>query len=242
LPLKIDKWDSSFFKVPVARLSLDKPVRQLAGKLSDLLDSAREGKVRFMVLKLAGPAIRQTGTVLEAGFKERGSTVDHILKNASSSEKTRSSEVKIKMFKPEDTKAVKNIANDAFRLSYLYRCGFGTTQDIDRYHVVWIKNIMKDRNSKIFVAKKDGRVVGFSAVKVDPAAKSGRIILIAVHKKYRGMGIGDMLTQRCIEWGRKNLKKMFVKSQASNKKALSLYKKSGFKVISRDKVFCKKFR
>lgn len=52
-------------------------------------------------------------------------------------------------------------------------------------------------------------------------------ISIAVGKKYQGMGMGSILLQECLS---KN-KTYFLEVFKTNKKAISLYKKCGFKKI-----------
>jgi ribosomal protein S18 acetylase RimI-like enzyme len=242
LSLKLDNWDTSFFGSRIARLNLCRK-RKTAGlsrELSDLVDRAREKKVRFLVAKLNSPAHLYEKKMTKAGFARCGESVDLVYRYTKRKEGKPSGDVKVRSFAPKDARAVRDIASDAFRLSYLYKCGFAGKEKIDRYHVEWVNNLIKGSSSRVFVAEKGRKVVGFSAINVDRDKGSGRIILIAVHKKFRGLGIGNALTRKCIEWGRGRLGKMFVKTQKDNRKALLLYKKHGFTPRGHEKIFCKR--
>ncbi|MGB3082310.1 MAG: GNAT family N-acetyltransferase, partial [Candidatus Omnitrophota bacterium] len=208
--------------------------------LSDLVSRAREKKVRFLVAKLNRPAHLYEKNMTRAGFARCGESVDLVYRYTKRNEGKLPENIKVRSFAPKDARAVRDIASDAFRLSYLYKCGFAGRDEVDRYHVEWVNNLTKGKDSRVFVAEKGRKVVGFTAINIDRDKKSGRIILIAVHKKFRGLGIGNALVRKCAEWGRGRLGKMFVKTQKDNRKALSLYKKQGFIPRGHEKTFCKR--
>lgn len=243
LPLKIDKWDSDFFKTRIARLKLSgkKTDRNFPGKLSDLLNLARKQNVAFLVIKMENPIPTYEKTLVNLGFKKYSESVDSVFRYPKSIKKSYFKEHKVRLFKPADRTAVCAIAKDAFRLSYLYKCGFSRRSEVDRYHLVWAENLTRDRNSKVFVAEKGERANGFATLSLDRLKKRARVILIAVDKKCRGRGVGKALMQKCIAWGQSaRLKAIFIKTQRNNYKALNLYKQLGFRPAVYDKVFCKK--
>jgi ribosomal protein S18 acetylase RimI-like enzyme len=89
------------------------------------------------------------------------------------------------------------------------------------------------------VAEYKKKVIGFIAVKIDKEKQAARIVLIAVHKDFRGMGAANALVNRCLLLSAK-LRNVYVKTQRENIAAISLYKKMGFKVFKHDRIFCKK--
>ena len=241
-PIAIDKWDSSFFKTPIARLTLSgrKGRTHFAEEMAGLISLAKRKKIGYLVIKLENPGIFYSRDLLRLGMKLCGESIDLKFTYRLNKKKDPSSGYYINLVKPCEIEKIKAIASDAFRRSFLYRCGFGKKMEIDRYHATWVENLSKDKDACIFIAKENNTVIGFLALKINKSERYGRIILIAVHKRYRAKGAGSALVHRCIEWGNKKIGSIFVKTQKDNRNAIILYKKMGFKLIGTDKVFCKK--
>ena len=241
-PLKIDEWDSRFFKTPIMRLTISGNVKDLflSEMLSDLVMRAEDAKVRYLVVKLENPNAFHERILRRFSMKECGKSVD--LKFSYDGRKGRAlfSEYGISVLESNDLSKIKDIANDAFRKSYFYKCAFAERSVIDRYHARWVENLSRDKNTIIFTAKKNNEIAGFLILKCDKNERCGRIILIAVHKKHRAQGVGSALMNKSIEWGDGRIKDIFVKTQQNNSAAIFLYKKMGFKSVGYDKIFCKK--
>jgi len=242
LPLKVDKWDSGFFNVKIARLNISgkKPDKSLTRRMHDLIELAMRENIAFLVIKLVDPNPAFEEVIRGVNFEECGESVESTLVYPVSSSGDNSGNHKVRLFKAGDREEVRNIAKDAFRLSYLYKCGFAKRNIIDSYHMQWAENLTKDKNAVVFVVDVCSKVAGFIAMSVDELKRIGVIVLVAVKNEYRGLNIGKSLVQECIEWGISNVKSIEVKTQKSNKKALSLYEKMGFKVVSTDKIFYKR--
>ena len=242
LHLKVDKWDSGFFNVKISRLNISgkKPDKSLTKKMHELIKLARRENIVFLVIKLVNPNQVFEKVIRGADFEECGESVELSLAYPASSAGENLGNHKVRRFKAGDMGEVKNIARDAFRLSYLYKCGFAKRDIVDSYHMQWIENLTKDKSTVVFVIDVCSKVAGFIAMSVDRLKGIGVIVLIAVKEEYRGLNIGKSLVQECIEWGVSNVKSIEVKTQRNNKKALSLYEKMGFKVVSADKVFYKR--
>jgi len=239
-PLEIDKWDSNFFKVKIARLRISQKMARgdFSAQMSRLLLLARKNKADFLVVKLACKNPSYGRVLAGFGFKKYSESVDLVFKYPARADRKLVCGCKLRLLSSRDRPAVRNIAKDAFRLSYFYKCGFAKEEVVGAYHSQWAQNFSRDRNSKVFVAEKDKKVVGFIALRLDKRKNSARIILVAVDKCYRGLGIGSALVGKCINWGRKGLKEIFVMTQGDNRMALALYRRMGFKAIGREKVFC----
>lgn len=245
LPLRVDKWNSNFFKERIARVKISDKERtdSFSESLSELLSRAQKKKVGFLVIKLQGSNPKLVRSLIKAGFKKYGESADLVFRYKEPgkmfTKEIYCSDYRIGLCKPAHIKGVRDIARDAFRLSYLYKCGFGKKSKVDSYHSVWAENLIKDKDVEVFVAEKNGRVLGFATLRINMRRREGRIDLIAVDKRFRGKGIGNQLVKKCIGSGRGRLKEIFIKTQKENK-ALSLYKKRGFAVYSYDKIFCKR--
>lgn len=83
--------------------------------------------------------------------------------------------------------------------------------------------------AKYFVAKVDGKVVGYGGVWI--VVDEGHITNIAVHPDYRGQGIGEAIVKSLIALAKEhNITSITLEVRPTNTAALNLYKKFGFKV------------
>ena len=153
LHLKVDKWDSGFFNVKISRLNISgkKPDKSLTKKMHELIKLARRENIDFLVIKLVDPNPAFEEVIRGVNFEECGESVESTLVYPVSSSGDKLGNHKVRFFEAGDMKEVKNIAKDAFRLSYLYKCGFAKRNIIDSYHMQWAENLTKDKNAVVFV-------------------------------------------------------------------------------------------
>ncbi|MBQ4815581.1 GNAT family N-acetyltransferase [Bacillus pumilus] len=101
-------------------------------------------------------------------------------------------------------------------------------------HKTWIQTRIKNDNETYIVAQKDGKVIGFIAFENGSnrkrTAHAGSCGLM-VHKNFRGLGVGEMLLTALLDWAEKNpsIEKVSLAVFSTNQKAISLYKKMGFR-------------
>ncbi len=232
MELEIDKWDSNSFGIKIARLNIFNE-----NGLVDLLESAENKGFDFVVGKVIN-GLQSERILLSFGFKKCSESVSLLLSSVSG---INGYPYIIRHFRIEDINEVKVICRDAFRLSYLYKCGFAEQSVVDSYHMKWAENLSADDNTIFLVADISGEVVGFIAMYIDRDRGVGRIVLIAVSENYRGFGIGKDLLLNCALRKSGLVKNIEVKTQKDNERALSLYKSAGFKIVGSDKVFFKKY-
>ena len=103
---------------------------------------------------------------------------------------------------------------------------------------VWLSGILKNIKKKggvYLVVEAGGKILGNAAVELhkEPAKKHVGEFGIMLRKEARGKGIGEKLLRCVIEEAKKVLKVKIITLEvmASNKVALHLYEKCGFKVI-----------
>ena len=103
---------------------------------------------------------------------------------------------------------------------------------------MWLLSILKNIKKKegvYLVVEMNGKIVGNAAVErhKEPAKKHVGEFGIMLRKEARGKGIGEKLLRCVIEEAKKVLKVKIITLEvmASNKVALHLYEKCGFKVI-----------
>lgn len=105
----------------------------------------------------------------------------------------------------------------------------------------FLENILKSKKQKslvCLVAEHNGRVVGFTDIKLKPHSKNhiGNFG-ISIRQGYRGIGLGKHLMAEVIKLSKKELKPKLkiiqLEVYAVNKPAIALYKKMGFKTIAK---------
>lgn len=95
---------------------------------------------------------------------------------------------------------------------------------------------LKKANSAVFCAIFDGNII--AAACVENQFGDGYLHNIAVDTEFRRKGIANKLLGECIGFvSSLGVKRMYLEVRVSNESAVSLYKKSGFKVISKRKGF-----
>lgn len=85
----------------------------------------------------------------------------------------------------------------------------------------------------LLICKEGNQTVGYAGI-----YPSGDITNIAVLPEYRGRGYGEMLTRSLIDTAKNNnIDGVFLEVRVSNKIAIKLYEKCGFKCISQRKKY-----
>lgn len=100
------------------------------------------------------------------------------------------------------------------------------------------KSILEELNNKnafFIVGKIDSKVVGY--VGMITVAGEGYITNIATTKSMRNKGVATALINRIVEFGKENLNFVTLEVRKSNKKAINLYSKFGFKTVGERRNF-----
>lgn len=96
----------------------------------------------------------------------------------------------------------------------------------------WTKNIDYDKVLAIVAVTADGRIVANASLQFNPqeALRHKAEFAITVHDNYQNLGIGTALLKHLLGIAKeKDLKIVHLTVRADNKRAISLYKKIGFK-------------
>ena len=142
--------------------------------------------------------------------------------------------ITIRTAEPKDTSGI-NTAMKSVIMEKVY-----TIYEIDEYRETnksRLKQIKKYRKAigKIFIIVLfKNKVVGFVTFNNGDTRKTMHtgFLSIFLTKNYRGMGLGKEIMKILIKWGRDNkiIRKMSLAVFSSNKIAISLYKKIGFRI------------
>lgn len=94
-----------------------------------------------------------------------------------------------------------------------------------------LRNVLKDKNTFIVVAKDGARIVGMGllCITVRIGRRTGQVEDVVVDGDYRGKGLGKTLMQALIALARKKkLKAIYLTSRPARVAANALYQKIGF--------------
>lgn len=108
----------------------------------------------------------------------------------------------------------------------------------DFWSVEVLKSELIGENKFYFVAKQDGKIVGFAGFMRN--FSEVEIMNIVVRKNCRGKGIGKMLLQKIIEIAQNNgIQEIFLEVNENNKIARQLYQDAGFAEVGKRKNYYK---
>lgn len=240
-PLKIDKWDSAFFKKSIARLRIcGKNKYPFFGReIKDLLNRAKTAGVKLVVISIEDPKPSYERALSRADMKLCGTSVNLLHNFKTPFTIAPVGGYSLRPFKKSDVKRICDIAEKAFRLSYLYRGGLGTTRQVDNYHRTWLKNQCGNKDYLVYVAQNDKEIAGFVTINLRNTEESARMSLMAVDKKHRGRGLGRYLIKTLLAEACKRRKCTHFRTQKNNRFALPIYEGIRCSLLSTEKVYFK---
>ncbi|MDD5194069.1 MAG: GNAT family N-acetyltransferase [Candidatus Omnitrophica bacterium] len=235
--LVLDEWDSRFFKKRIGKLKVTHTQKHLVS-FSELLAVRARAKLEnmnFVTVRFDKPDARLEKIARRGGLRKCGGGVNFIYKIPVNFKNAPSVDFKIKECTSQQISSACLLAKDAFRLSFLYSCGFAPQNVIDRYHQVWVRNLYANKNSCLLVASRQGNVLGFLVSSADIQGHRGKMMLMAVNKRYRGMGIGKRLVEGFIAWAAAHkISRIAVRTQEDNYAAIAVYNKLKFRLLYSD--------
>lgn len=102
-----------------------------------------------------------------------------------------------------------------------------------------ISALLKSKKGVYLVAEVDNEIVGHGFLEPLHLNAISHVadLTLAVHEGWQGKGVGSLLLEELIKWAHKskNIEKIELQVRASNRRAISLYKKMGFMVEGRRK-------
>ena len=123
---------------------------------------------------------------------------------------------------------------DIKRLNYEWLQKYFRVEERDKIILSNPKELIIDEGGYVFFAKKEGKILGtISLLKANDGAYE--LSKMAVSEKSRGLGIGKILMEHCLDFAKKkNIKKLFLYSNKGLKPAIHLYRKYGFVEVELD--------
>lgn len=98
-------------------------------------------------------------------------------------------------------------------------------------HQRWFKDYLKNKSNVCYLLERNKKVLGYCRFDVKG---NKRVVSIAICPKFHGRGLGSYLLPNSIK-RLKNKKHITATLNLDNKISLSLFQKSNFKIIKKDK-------
>jgi ribosomal protein S18 acetylase RimI-like enzyme len=152
----------------------------------------------------------------------------------------------IRGFRSEDLEAIKRLTIESFTGVTLEQNVEQALGILNGHDWRWRKARHFDEDvtanpAGIFVAEKDGRVVGYITALIDREAGKGRIPNLAVAVAFRGAGLGRQLIEHALDYFRREgLAYAIIETMAQNEAGQHLYPACGFVEVARQIHFVQK--
>jgi ribosomal protein S18 acetylase RimI-like enzyme len=142
-----------------------------------------------------------------------------------------------------DLEKIQDIAKTGHRHSHFFqepRFGFEQTQNLFSH---WLEKCANGAGERIWVAERDGEVLGFSSILLSNALQPyinkriGVIDFIVVGPNAQGLGVGKSLLQYSLQWFQDRVDDVELRTMADNLQAIRFYESHGFRALSADHHF-----
>ncbi len=117
---------------------------------------------------------------------------------------------------------------DPQRLNEIYEIELDSFKNEDIYSIDLLKFLCSFCYENSYIYVENGRALGYIITCIE--GNAAHVISIAVRREARRRGIGSALLCTALRLLDKEVKKVYLEVRVSNKDAISLYEKAGFKV------------
>jgi Acetyltransferases len=131
----------------------------------------------------------------------------------------------------EDLPGIIDIARKSFRDSRFFKDSHFDRVKAQQFYPSWLKESFYN-SEKILVLKQEKQILGFISLKPDSPGETLMIRLIAVDDCQQGKGFGQILIDQAINVALdQNFRRLQAGTQLTNRTAINLYEKNGFRLI-----------
>lgn len=230
--LQDDAWLSAVCGYPCFRAAGDlarNPASAIAGALAALNGNGRA----FAYAKLSTREVAACTRLVRSGFAVVDTAITLEWQRAADLPEWDAGQTSVSCAGPGDAEAVGSIAATCFKVSRFHLDPLFPDSLAGKIKREWSINSCRGlRGAGVYVARIDGRIVGFLAVVLagSEGAQTAVIDLIGVAPDHQGRGIGRGLVAAFIaEWSLLS-KRLQVGTQAANIASLRFYEACGFRI------------
>jgi dTDP-4-amino-4,6-dideoxy-D-galactose acyltransferase len=133
----------------------------------------------------------------------------------------------MRLSRDEDLPALRELAASAFVHNRFAVDRAFSDREVRAFHREWVTNLHRGLAKAVLITEHGGEIAGFVACALQGGM--GRIPLIAVQEKARGVGVGSALVKAALAWfSAAGATEVRVKTQVTNVNAAVLYERNGF--------------
>jgi ribosomal protein S18 acetylase RimI-like enzyme len=136
-------------------------------------------------------------------------------------------DARLRSARAEDIPRLRDIAGSSHRETRFYADPDFPHRRADDMYALWIERSVSGDADHTLVACHEDLVVGYMTGKLEPA--EGRLVLMSVDARYRGLGLGRALTVGMLQWfGERGLDSGYLTTQDGDTPAMRLYQRLQF--------------
>ncbi len=222
-------WDTEFFGIPCARISLLEALTE-----QEMKDAFRQcDEYSFVTIENTCGAFSNDFYLGNSSKAYLADCAISLKKQSSAYSPRDFGDNKIRRATEEDLPWITEIAGSAFVNSRFCNDPAITDEQVSNLYSSWVKNAFSDENKTIFVTEeKDGFIIYLQN------GNQAHINLIASDGKNRKKGVATALVRYVDNYAFVNgCEEFFVGTQATNVPAMNLYMKCGFKLFKTTRIY-----
>lgn len=143
--------------------------------------------------------------------------------------------VEIREANPDDAEELRNVIKEYVEESDFIPYAKGEFNVTVEEEKQWIQSFINIANGLLLIVIIEGKIVGNLSLNIDNRAmlKHRAEIGIGMLREFRGLGIGNILFDKTIDWAKNHstLEFLSLETHATNKSGIALYEKFGFKTV-----------
>jgi dTDP-4-amino-4,6-dideoxy-D-galactose acyltransferase len=238
-PCQFLEWDSTFFKLRIARVNGN----HLNPENADKVDAwCLENKIDCLYFLADGGDQKTIRLTEDHGFHFTDFRVvfRREINKGDTIQAVREPYI-IRPARENDVSFLKSIARTNFHSTRFYHDENFPRELCDALYETWIEKSYYGYANAVLIVENEAEICGFVTLKIsDP--KTGEIGLIGVNPKYQGRGIGQIMVNEGLCWfAERSISCLRVTTQGCNSHAQRLYERCGFLTESVDIWFHKWF-
>jgi ribosomal protein S18 acetylase RimI-like enzyme len=233
----ISKLDTDRFGIPVARINrFDRPVREM-------IDGFKAIGVHLIISRVSAADVALINEMEQQGFRHKDVQITHCF-HLDRPIPCRAATGNIcREFRPEDTRAITDIASRAFTdYGHYSRLELTRTVDTSEIYAHWAERCCRSQNvaDHIIVAEQEDLITGFLALKVhkDDETEYASAVMGAVDTGQRGQGVYQKLNIYGLHWAlKKGLNRLEQNVLVDNSSAHRTFASLGFYITTARATF-----
>lgn len=234
--LEKDKFNSEIFKIPMGNLVIERcdQGQELDACISLALKKGKEEGFKHITCKVPTNDIESVNALERAGFFLVDTALTYTFVIGKHSLKNMNYECVLDDCKENDLDRLKTIAKESYKIDRFHSDKTLPNELCDKYYEKWVENSYYGFADKTLVAYYNGLPVGFETGKRRKGTPYYDLVLSAVDKNARGLGIYTSMihymTQHVIDLSKRDesLKAILLETQVDNIPVLKAWINLGY--------------